>query len=110
MNVLVIQRHVTNYPKMLWLKTTRIYHLTASVGQELCSGFTGALLQDLSQTAVKMLARAAVILKLHWAGAISRLTLDAGWVRASGLCWLLAGDINSLTQGPLQRATHRVPR
>ena len=101
MNVLVIWRCVTNYTfKTLWLKTTNIYPLSVSVGQDLGSGCMGALPQALLQTAVKTSARSAVILKRHWAGAISKLRREAGWSRASGLCWLLAGNTSFLTRGP----------
>lgn len=68
-----------------------------SMGHKLCSDFTEAS-EDLLQTVIKLSNRSAVILKLCWAGAISKLTQEAG--RASGLHWLLAGDISCLTHGP----------
>lgn len=58
----------TNYPKTLQLKTTDIDYPMVAVSQELCSVLAGDLPLALSQTAIKVSARAALGSKLDCGG------------------------------------------
>lgn len=78
-----------NYPETYQLKTTNIYHITVSVNQEFGYDLSGWFWLKVScEVAIKMLARAEVISRLH-----------RGWricFQDGALLWLLEDGLSSL--------------
>lgn len=77
---------ITVYPQTLWLKTTLIYHLTVTVGQEF-----GHSLAESSGS--RSLTRLSIEISL---GAAVTSRLNGGRISFLGGCWIKASVPNEL--------------